>query len=263
MPRRDDVRRVGQPRPRRLDPDHPRGARRRDQLHRHRRRLLAGRVGGDRRQGPRRAGATTSCSRRSSTARWARTRTARQLAPLDHPGGRGRACGGWAPTGSTSTRCTAPSPTPTSTRRSARSTTSSARARSATSAARRSRRRDRRGAVGAERRGRERFVSEQPPYSMLVRGDRGRRAADCAALRDGRDPVEPARRRLAVGRYRKGAEPPEQRARRAMMPQRYDLSLPENQRKLEAADRLAQLAEEARPDARPAGDRVRARGTRR
>ena len=29
----------------------------------------------------------------------------------------------------------------------------------------------------AERRGRERFVCEQPPYSILVRGDRGRRAA--------------------------------------------------------------------------------------
>ena len=34
-----------------------------------------GRVGGDRRQGARRAGATTSCWRPSSAARWARTRT--------------------------------------------------------------------------------------------------------------------------------------------------------------------------------------------
>ena len=51
---RDDVRRVGQPRPRRVDPDHPRGARRRDQLHRHGRRLWPGRVRGDRRQGARR-----------------------------------------------------------------------------------------------------------------------------------------------------------------------------------------------------------------
>ena len=40
LPRRDDVRRVGQHRPRRVDPDHPLGARRRDQLHRHRGRLL-------------------------------------------------------------------------------------------------------------------------------------------------------------------------------------------------------------------------------
>ena len=59
MPRRDDVRRLGQHRPRRVDPDHPHGARRGDQLRRHRRRLRAGRVGGDRRQGARRAAATS------------------------------------------------------------------------------------------------------------------------------------------------------------------------------------------------------------
>ena len=41
VPRRDDVRVVGQRRPRRGRADHPPRARRRDQLHRHRRRLLA------------------------------------------------------------------------------------------------------------------------------------------------------------------------------------------------------------------------------
>ena len=50
----------------------------------------------------------------------------------------------------------------------------------------------------AERRGRERFVCEQPPYSILVRGRRGRCAARLRAVRDGRHPVEPAGRRLAV-----------------------------------------------------------------
>ena len=44
----------------------------------------------------------------------------RQLAPLDHRGRSRTACGGCRPTGSTSTRSTAPSRTPTSTRRSAR-----------------------------------------------------------------------------------------------------------------------------------------------
>jgi aryl-alcohol dehydrogenase-like predicted oxidoreductase len=45
------------------------------------------------------------------------------------------------------------------------------------------------------------------------------------------------------GKWRKGREaPPSMRADR--LPQRYDLSLPENQRKLDAADALAQLAEE-------------------
>src|SRR4029453_2230129 len=46
------------------------------------------------------------------------------------------------------------------------------------------------------------------------------------------------------GPYRKGQDLPEtHRAQR--IPQRYDMSLPGNQAKLEAADALAQLAEEA------------------
>jgi len=47
-----------------------------------------------------------------------------------------------------------------------------------------------------------------------------------------------------TGRYRKNAPPPES-TRADRLPWRYDLSLPENQRKLEAADALAVLAEEA------------------
>jgi aryl-alcohol dehydrogenase-like predicted oxidoreductase len=46
------------------------------------------------------------------------------------------------------------------------------------------------------------------------------------------------------GRWRKGAETPTS-SRAKMIPQRFDLSLPENQAKLEAADALAQLADEA------------------
>ena len=38
----------------------------------------------------------------------------------------------------------------------------------------------------AEKRGRERFVTEQPPYSLLARGIEARRAAGLPALRDGR-----------------------------------------------------------------------------
>jgi aryl-alcohol dehydrogenase-like predicted oxidoreductase len=46
------------------------------------------------------------------------------------------------------------------------------------------------------------------------------------------------------GRYRKGVDiDPSRRAQ--MIPRRYDMSLPENQRKLDAADTLARLAEEA------------------
>ncbi len=50
----------------------------------------------------------------------------------------------------------------------------------------------------AERRGRERFVCEQPPYSLHHARDRGRRAAGLRAPRHRRDPLEPARRRLAL-----------------------------------------------------------------
>jgi aryl-alcohol dehydrogenase-like predicted oxidoreductase len=46
------------------------------------------------------------------------------------------------------------------------------------------------------------------------------------------------------GRYRLNADLPESR-RAQMLPTRYDMSLPENQRKLEAADALAQIAEAA------------------
>jgi aryl-alcohol dehydrogenase-like predicted oxidoreductase len=46
------------------------------------------------------------------------------------------------------------------------------------------------------------------------------------------------------GRWRRGADDLTSR-RSAMLPARYDLSIPANQRKLDAADALAQLAEEA------------------
>jgi aryl-alcohol dehydrogenase-like predicted oxidoreductase len=96
----------------------------------------------------------------------------------------------------------------------------------------------------AERRGRERFVCEQPPYSMLVRGVEAEVLPVCAQYRMGVIPWSPLAGGWLSGRYRKGAEPPTS-TRAGRIPRRYDLSLPENQRKLDAADRLAQLAEEA------------------
>jgi aryl-alcohol dehydrogenase-like predicted oxidoreductase len=56
----------------------------------------------------------------------------------------------------------------------------------------------------ARERGYRRFVCEQPPYSILARGIRGRRAARLRGARDGRDPVEPTGRRLAVGTLAQG-----------------------------------------------------------
>jgi aryl-alcohol dehydrogenase-like predicted oxidoreductase len=46
------------------------------------------------------------------------------------------------------------------------------------------------------------------------------------------------------GKYRKDAELPRS-GRASRLPQRYDAALPENQRKLAAADQLAELAEDA------------------
>ena len=96
----------------------------------------------------------------------------------------------------------------------------------------------------AERRGRERFVCEQPPYSLLVRGVESDVLPTCLRHGMGTIPWSPLAGGWLSGRWRKDAEPPAS-TRAERLPQRYDLSLPGNQRKLEAADALAQLAEEA------------------
>jgi aryl-alcohol dehydrogenase-like predicted oxidoreductase len=96
----------------------------------------------------------------------------------------------------------------------------------------------------AQRRGRQRFVCEQPPYSMLVRAVEGDVLPTCLRYGMGVIPWSPLAGGWLTGRYRKDEEVP--RSRRAeRIPGRYDMSLPENQRKLEAADALAHVAEEA------------------
>jgi len=96
----------------------------------------------------------------------------------------------------------------------------------------------------AERRALGRFVTEQPPYSLLAR----RVEADLlpVAQRYGMGvlPWSPLAGGWLTGRYRKGQEPPtSHRAER--MPARYDLADPANREKLEAADAFAVLAEKA------------------
>ena len=96
----------------------------------------------------------------------------------------------------------------------------------------------------AEKRGRERFVCEQPPYSLLVR------EIEKDVLPIARDygmgviPWSPLAGGWLSGKWRKGAEAPSS-TRAGQIPDRYDLSRPENQLKLEAADALAVLAEDA------------------
>jgi aryl-alcohol dehydrogenase-like predicted oxidoreductase len=96
----------------------------------------------------------------------------------------------------------------------------------------------------AQRRGRERFVCEQPPYSMLVRAVESDVLPTCRRYGMGVIPWSPLAGGWLSGRYRLGQDLP-QSHRADRIPSRYDMSLPGNQRKLEATDKLAQLAEEA------------------
>jgi aryl-alcohol dehydrogenase-like predicted oxidoreductase len=96
----------------------------------------------------------------------------------------------------------------------------------------------------AQRRGRERFICEQPPYSILAREIEREVLPTCQRYGMAVIPWSPLGGGWLTGRYRLGSElPSSQRAQR--IPGRYDMSLPGNQRKLEAADALAKLAEEA------------------
>jgi aryl-alcohol dehydrogenase-like predicted oxidoreductase len=92
----------------------------------------------------------------------------------------------------------------------------------------------------------QRFVCEQPPYSILVRGVEAEVLSTCVRYGMGVIPWSPLAGGWLSGRYRKDADQraPFSAARRRLA-QRFDLSLPANQHKLEAAEALAQLAEEA------------------
>jgi aryl-alcohol dehydrogenase-like predicted oxidoreductase len=96
----------------------------------------------------------------------------------------------------------------------------------------------------AERRGLGRFVTEQPPYSLLVRGIEADVLPAAQQYGMGVLPWSPLAGGWLSGRYRKGTEIGESR-RSNRMPARYDLSTPDNQRKLDAADALGKLADDS------------------
>jgi aryl-alcohol dehydrogenase-like predicted oxidoreductase len=96
----------------------------------------------------------------------------------------------------------------------------------------------------SQRRGLGRFVTEQPPYSILVRGIEADLLPVASAYGLGVLPWSPLAGGWLSGAYRKGKEAPtSQRAKR--MPQRYDLSEPGNQAKFDAADALGAVADKA------------------
>ncbi len=96
----------------------------------------------------------------------------------------------------------------------------------------------------AERRGRERFVCEQPPYSILVRGVEAEVLPACQRYQMGVISWGPLASGWLAGGYRKSGELPSSH-RSDRLPRRFDMSLPGNQLKLDAADRLAGLAADA------------------
>jgi aryl-alcohol dehydrogenase-like predicted oxidoreductase len=95
----------------------------------------------------------------------------------------------------------------------------------------------------AEKRGHARYVCEQPPYSILVRGIETEVLPTTQRYGMGVIPWSPLAGGWLSGKYRKGSEIAGHRVER--MPARYDLSVPGNQQKLDAVEQLAQLAEQA------------------
>jgi aryl-alcohol dehydrogenase-like predicted oxidoreductase len=99
----------------------------------------------------------------------------------------------------------------------------------------------------AERRGRERFRTEQPPYSMLVRGVEHDVLPTCHRHGIGVLAYSPLSGGWLSGRYRKGQEitgtgTP---SRAARFPGVFDTTNPANAAKLAAADALGALADQA------------------
>ncbi|MDX6389565.1 MAG: hypothetical protein QOJ73_628 [Streptosporangiaceae bacterium] len=90
----------------------------------------------------------------------------------------------------------------------------------------------------------ERFVTEQPAYSILVRAIENDVLPTCNRHGMGVISYSPLTGGWLSGRWRKDAgQPSSSRAER--LPERFDLSTPANQRKLEAVEQLAELADEA------------------
>jgi aryl-alcohol dehydrogenase-like predicted oxidoreductase len=99
----------------------------------------------------------------------------------------------------------------------------------------------------AERRGHERFRTEQPPYSMLTRAIEYDVLPTCLRHGMGVLTYSPLAGGWLSGKYRKGVEVsgPGSAARAQRFPGVYDATHPANATKLDAADALGALADEA------------------
>jgi aryl-alcohol dehydrogenase-like predicted oxidoreductase len=99
----------------------------------------------------------------------------------------------------------------------------------------------------AERRGYERFRTEQPPYSMLVRASEFDVLPTCRRHGIGVLTYSPLAGGWLSGKYRKGqvVSGPGSATRGQLFPGVYDSTNPANAAKLDAADALGALADEA------------------
>ncbi len=96
----------------------------------------------------------------------------------------------------------------------------------------------------AERRGRERFACEQPPYSMLARAVEAALLPACQRYGLGVIVWSPLNGGWLTGRYRKDAPLPEG-GRASRVPHRYDTGRPEVVAKLDAIEALVAVARDA------------------
>jgi aryl-alcohol dehydrogenase-like predicted oxidoreductase len=96
----------------------------------------------------------------------------------------------------------------------------------------------------ARDRGLQRFVTEQPPYSILVRAIEADVLPTCSRYGMGVMSYSPLTGGWLSGRWRKSTGQ-QSSSRAGRLPERFDLSHPANQRKLDAVEELAQLADEA------------------
>lgn len=94
----------------------------------------------------------------------------------------------------------------------------------------------------AERRGRERFRTEQPQYSMLSRGIEADVLPVCQQYGLGVISWSPLAGGWLSGAFGEGKQNTSRRS--AMLPERYDLSLPVNQQRLDVVIQLEKLAAE-------------------
>src|SRR6202046_1779519 len=95
----------------------------------------------------------------------------------------------------------------------------------------------------AERRARERFVTEQPPYSILVRSIEKDVLPMCLKYGIGVLSWSPLAGGWLSGAFGPGKENTSRRA--AVMPDRYDMTIPGNRAKVEAVGQLIELADGA------------------